>query len=133
MSKLAVFFEEAERLYVNDGFSLDAIVELLKNNVSRKTLFNWKTESNWDKKRIDRRERNTSFQDNALQMLNKAIEKAQNEPSGKNYKDVKTNIEICLKLGIDLKMKDDGKEKKRVAPEEIAKAIRGILKIPVKE
>jgi len=49
--KRAAYYEEAKRLYVNEGFSLDAIEKLLKDTVTRRTLFNWKSENDWDAQR----------------------------------------------------------------------------------
>ena len=132
MSKVGIYYEEAKRLYVNDGFTLDTIVELLKDNVSRKTLFNWKTEHNWDSARATRKESNLNLQDNALEMFRTAIQQYQNEHTSKNLKDIMTAIKICQQLGIDLNVKEKGEEKKRKAPDDIAKAIRNILKIPEK-
>lgn len=51
MAKSVILFEQAEQLYVQQGFSIDTILKLLKNEVSRKTLYNWKADGNWDKKR----------------------------------------------------------------------------------
>jgi len=84
MSKLRVFYEEAQRLYVNDGFSLDAIVELLKNNVSRKTLFNWKTDHNWDEKRKKEIETTENFQVELKEIVRMAIDQYKAEPSAHN-------------------------------------------------
>jgi len=84
MSKLRVFYEEAQRLYVNDGFSLDAIVELLKGNVSRKTLFNWKTDHNWDDKRKKEIETTENFQVELKEIVRMAIDQYKAEPSAHN-------------------------------------------------
>jgi uncharacterized protein YhaN len=51
MAKAAIYAEEAKRLFVVEGFSLDAIVGMLNKKVSRKTLYNWKMEGQWEEKR----------------------------------------------------------------------------------
>lgn len=130
--KTRIYYEDAKRLYIDQGLSLDAIVNILKDNVSRKTLFNWKTEHKWDAEAKSRKETNLNIQDNAIDMLNTALQQYQNEHNSKNLKDVETAIKICQKLGIELNVKEKGEDVKRKPPEDIAKAIRNILKIPDK-
>ena len=132
-TKTRLYYEDAKRLYIEQGMSLDTIVNVLKGNVSRKTLFNWKTEHKWDEAAKARKETNLNLQDNAIDMLNTALQQYQNEHNSKNLKDVETAIKICQKLGIELNIRDKGEEVKRKPPEDIAKAIRSILKIPDKK
>ncbi|MDD3237753.1 MAG: helix-turn-helix domain-containing protein [Candidatus Gastranaerophilales bacterium] len=44
-------YNEAERLFICDGLSADEIAR--KFEISRRTIFYWKKEYNWDKKRAD--------------------------------------------------------------------------------
>lgn len=52
MSKKAVFYEEAERLYVVEGNTLEDIEAKLP--VVERTLRNWKAEGDWDRKKKQR-------------------------------------------------------------------------------
>ena len=45
------YYNEAERLFIYDGLSADEIAR--KFEISRRTIFYWKKEYNWDKKRAD--------------------------------------------------------------------------------
>ncbi|MEI6846576.1 MAG: hypothetical protein WCK32_00830 [Chlorobiaceae bacterium] len=49
MAKKAALYADAERLYVNDQLTLEAIASKLGCGV--RTLTNWKAEGNWDSKR----------------------------------------------------------------------------------
>ncbi|NTU41678.1 MAG: hypothetical protein HGA78_01220 [Nitrospirales bacterium] len=51
MGKAAIYAEEARRLFVVQGMSLDAVAGILGNKVSRRSLQTWKTEGQWDDKR----------------------------------------------------------------------------------
>ena|ERR1035437_8774827 len=131
-TKTRLYYEDAKRLYIEQGMSLDTIVNVLKGNVSRKTLFNWKTEHKWDEAAKARKETNFNLQDSALDILNTAFQEYRNERTSKNLKDIAAAMKICLQLGIDLIPKGKDKESTRKAPDDIAKAIRNILKIPDK-
>ena len=132
MSKLALFYDQAEKLYVQDGFNLDQIASIMKDGVSRKTLFTWKKDFNWDDKRKNQQTSRYNIQDNALEMLRIATTKFFELPSDKTMKQVETAVKICQKLGVDLHIKEKGEDKKRSAPEDVAKAIRSILRVPEK-
>ena len=51
MAKAAIYLDDARRKYVEEGIGLDALVGILENKVSRKTLYNWKVDGEWDEKR----------------------------------------------------------------------------------
>jgi hypothetical protein len=51
MAKAAIYLDDARRKYVEDGIGLDALVGIFGNKISRKTLYNWKTDGEWDEKR----------------------------------------------------------------------------------
>jgi hypothetical protein len=59
MSKKALYFEEAERLYVVEQLSLSEIANRIP--VSERTLRSWKEEANWDTKRSNFLSQRTSF------------------------------------------------------------------------
>jgi uncharacterized protein YjcR len=51
MAKQAIFYEEAKRLFVQEGLSIEIIYERLGQKVARRTLSKWKADGNWDEKR----------------------------------------------------------------------------------
>ena len=51
MAKKAVWYEECERLHVDEGLSLPAVCEVMEGKVSRRTLYHWAEQGNWTAKR----------------------------------------------------------------------------------
>jgi hypothetical protein len=82
--KRAVYYEEAKRLYVIQGFALDTITDMLKNNVSRKTLYNWKTEFNWDGERAKYQNSTASIQEDLIELVKTQVKEARTNPSPQN-------------------------------------------------
>lgn len=84
MSKRAIYNDEAQRLYVNQGMTLDAIESILEGKVTRRTLFNWKEEGRWDEKR-ERYLAETEDLDEMMRKVAKvAMQRAVADPSPKN-------------------------------------------------
>ena len=73
MSKQAIYYEEAKRLYVYEGFNLDTIVGMFESKVSRKTLYNWKTEGEWDQKRVEHAKSTEDIQAQLIKLAKKAL------------------------------------------------------------
>ncbi|MEW5745271.1 MAG: hypothetical protein AB1805_07545 [Nitrospirota bacterium] len=84
MGKTALYYEEAQRLFVREGFSLDAIVGMLGKNVSRKTLFNWKKDGEWEEKRRKHLEQNKGTKDQLKALVDVTLRNAEAEPTPKN-------------------------------------------------
>ena len=109
--KNAALYEEAKRLYVTEGFSIDAIVELLKDKVARKTLFNWKTANNWDDQRRAYQQENEDLQKEIKEIARIAIKEAKANPTPHNiYAVVKALSALKLMQGIQVI--EDGSEEK---------------------
>jgi len=117
--KNAALYEEAKRLYVIEGFSLDAIVQLLKKNVSRKTLYNWKVKNNWDEQRDKFLKQNEDLQNEILEIARATIKEAKANPTPHNiYAVVKAISALKLLQGINFK--DDTEDKpKNISKETI--------------
>lgn len=99
--KHAALYEEAKRLYVIEGFSVDAIVELLKDKVSRKTLYNWKTANNWDDQRRAYQQETEDLQKEIKDIARIAIKEAKANPTPHNiYAVVKALSALKLMQGI---------------------------------
>lgn len=99
--KNPALYEEAKRLYVIEGFSIDAIVELLKDNVSRKTLYNWKTANNWNEQRKIYQQENEDLQKEIRDITRIAIKEAKANPTPHNiYAVVKSLSALKLMQGI---------------------------------
>lgn len=109
--KNAALYEEAKRLYVIEGFSVDAIVELLKNKVARKTLYNWKTTNNWDDQRKAYQQENEDLQKEIKDIARIAIKEAKANPTPHNiYAVVKALSALKLMQAVQV-YEDGGVEK----------------------
>lgn len=86
MAKAAIYAEEAKRLFVIEGFSLDAIVGMLDKKVSRKTLFNWKTEGEWDAKRKEYLAQRVDLTDQLRDIADLAVKEAKARPTSKSIR-----------------------------------------------
>lgn len=117
--KHAAIYEEAKRLYVIEGFSVDAIVELLKNKVSRKTLYNWKTANDWDAQRKAYQQENQDMQNEIKQIARIAIKEAKANPTPHNiYAVVKALSALKLMQGIQIN-NDEPEFPKQISKETI--------------
>lgn len=125
--KTAALYEEAKRLYVFEGFSLDAIVELLKGQVSRKTLYNWKVKNNWDLQRKEYAKQNADLQKELIEIAKQTIKEAKTNPTPHNIYAVAKAIS-ALKLMQGVKFDDNDKPKgiKKETIEFIEKEILGL-------
>jgi len=84
MAKLAIYNDEAKRLSVQEGLSLDAIVGILSNKVSRKTLYNWKIAGEWDIKRRNYLNETKALQEDLLELAKLTIKEAKANPTPHN-------------------------------------------------
>lgn len=84
MAKAAVYAEEAKRLFVVEGFSLDAIVTMLNNKVARKTLFNWKKDGDWDRKRKEYLSQTKDMYEEIADIARLTIKEAKANPTPHN-------------------------------------------------
>ena len=125
MSKQAIYYEEAKRLYVYDGFNLDTIVGMLEGKVSRKTLYNWKTEGEWDQKRVEHAKSTEDIQAQLIKLAKKALEAANANPSPHNVYAV-TKAISALKAYTGVKLLDENttKEQRKGLTEEATKQIK---------
>jgi hypothetical protein len=84
MAKSVIYVEEARRLYVEQGFPLDAIVGMLNNKVSRRQLFNWKKDGEWDLKRKAFLAQDQDLSNQIMKLAQLTIQNALSDPSPKN-------------------------------------------------
>ncbi|MCU7494756.1 MAG: hypothetical protein HF314_12055 [Ignavibacteria bacterium] len=121
MAKDAIYHEEAQRLFVIEGYSLDAIVVMLKEEVSRKTLFNWKTKYKWDEKRKNYLNSTKSLQEDLLEIAKTAIKEAKVNPTPHNiYAVTKAIGALKLLQGAGLPDGQDEAEEKDKKPKSIS-------------
>jgi len=100
--KSAVMYEEAKRLFL-EGYSLDSIVELLNNKISRRTLHNWRTEHEWDNQRKERASQTADLTQALLEIAKTAIQEAKANPSPHAiFAVVKAISAIKMFQGVDL-------------------------------
>jgi len=120
--KRAIYYEEAKRLYVIQGFALDTIVDMLKMNVSRKTLYNWKTEFNWDGERAKHQNTSASIEKELLDIVKAQVEEVKANRSPSNIFALGKSID-ALKKFMDIGIGDSTDEpdkKKSISAETIA-------------
>lgn len=116
--KNAALYEEAKRLYVTEGFSIDAIVELLQDKVARKTLYNWKTANNWDEQRKAYQQENENLQKEIKEIARIAIKEAKANPTPHNiYAVVKALSALKLMQGIQVADDESGEKIKGISKE----------------
>ncbi len=84
MAKAAIYAEEAKRLFVREGLSLDAILGILNGKVSRKTLFNWKTDGQWEEKRKEFLAQTRDMKDQLKSLVQLTLKNAEARPEPKN-------------------------------------------------
>lgn len=113
MAKQAIYMEEARRRYVEEGLSLDAIVGILGKNVARKTLFNWKTEFDWDAKRKAFLEQNEDRRDQIIALEKQLFNEVKANATAKNIKKWLLLLAAVEKYGGNTpKIKDDTPDSK---------------------
>jgi len=86
MGKAAIYAEEAKRLFVAEGFSLDAIVGMLSNKVSRRQLFNWKKEGEWEAKRKEYVAQTKDLRAQLKDIVDVTVKEAKARPTSKNIR-----------------------------------------------
>jgi len=67
------YYNEAERLYIENKMTVDGISEQL--NISRRTLFYWKKKYNWDKRRKNLNANNLNFSTDLRNFIRKLMTK----------------------------------------------------------
>lgn len=65
--------EKAKSLFVESGFSIETILKMLTGEVSKKTLYNWRNEEQWDDIRRSKVERGLKLRDRMEALLERAI------------------------------------------------------------
>jgi uncharacterized protein YjcR len=139
MAKQAIYMEEARRRYVEEGLSLDAIVGMLGKNVSRKTLYNWKEQYEWDAKRKAFLEQSEDRRDQVVALEKQLFEEVKANATSKNIKRWLLLLAAVEKYGGNApKIKDDSPEakediKKLYTPELLEHIKEAIYGLPSKK
>ncbi len=69
--------EKAKQLFIDNGLSMATIVKMLEGDVSRKTLYNWRDEDNWNELRRAKVERTAKLRERLERLLENAITDAE--------------------------------------------------------
>ncbi|HOJ19599.1 MAG TPA: hypothetical protein PLT92_13640 [Ignavibacteriaceae bacterium] len=69
--------EKAKELFVQNGFSMDTILTMLEGEVSRKTLYNWRKEDNWEELRKNIVAKKQNRRERLEALLDRHIEQAE--------------------------------------------------------
>lgn len=129
MGKKAVWYEEAERLAVNDGLSLPAICEVLEGKVSRRTLYHWAEQGNWNGKRRKKMESSAELTDELETIARLAIAEYKANPTpGRMFAAVKA-VSTLKQLEVQAAQQagDDEDSAKQITAELIAQIQKEIL------
>ncbi len=121
MAKIAIYNDEAQRLFVQEGLGLDAIMGILENKVSRKTLFNWKVDGQWEEKRQAFLDQNKDRRTQVIQLEKQLFNEVKANPTSKNIKRWLLLLAAVDKYGADdsLKIKDDTPERREQIKKEL--------------
>ncbi len=84
MSKKAIYYDEAKRLFVTQGFGLTAIEGMLDGKVTRRQLYNWKRDGQWDKKRKAYLESQEDLSTMVKEIVHTCAKNALENPTPKN-------------------------------------------------
>jgi len=130
-SKRAIYYQQAEDLYIQQGFSLQIIEDLFKGKVTRRTLNNWKNEFNWDGKRAKFLDTTQSLIDGARELVNATLERARLEPSSKNIAAYSRAISALKNLEAVriMDVSDEETGAKEITPEKAAEIRKKVLGI----
>lgn len=69
--------EKARYMFVEQGLSMQTIIKCLEGEVSRKTLYNWRKEDNWEEERKSKVEKTDNLRIRLENLLQKAITDAE--------------------------------------------------------
>lgn len=127
--KSVVIYEQAKKMYL-EGYSLDAITELLNNTVSRKTLFNWSKEHSWDEQRKEKIEVEDDLTKELIDIAKTAIREAKANPSAHNiFAVVKAVSAIKMFQGVVMPETEDKAKVTGIKADTIKQIEREILGI----
>jgi len=114
--------EKAKELFVEKGLSIESILTML-NGVSRKTLYNWRNEEDWDNLRVSRVQRKINLRDRLEALLERAITEAETNLTANNLFAVGKAMEAIRKATYvdfsDEKSEADADVKKGLSPERV--------------
>lgn len=125
MGKFAALYDEAERLYVQDGKTLEDIKKTLQ--VSTKTLSQWKKDGEWDEQRKRYLKSERHFKDILHELKHKLAVKAL---ESMNPQDVYALVRVVAasKPYIDVELKKiEEDEKKGMSKEDMKRLAEEIL------
>lgn len=84
MSKKAIYNDEASRLYIYEGYTISQLEEYFKGRVSARTLWTWKEEGEWDRKREKHQKNQTDVKGMVVDLAKIALRQAIDNPDPQN-------------------------------------------------
>ena len=131
MSKKAIYYEEAKRLYVNQQFGLTAIEGMLDSKVSRRQLHNWRDDGRWDEKRKRYAEEQQDLGEMVMEIAKTTAQNALADPSPKNLLSLARALNAlkekdALAMLAGKKDNEDSEDQEDVSAA-VAKAIKEIM------
>jgi hypothetical protein len=129
--KQAVFYQMAEDYYIKKGFPISAIIALIGDAVTDRTLRNWREKFGWDDKRKKYLLQNQQQLVKARTILDKCADIAEADPSPKNLLAYQRAMNVVRSLeGVEVispDEKDESEEGKGLTPENAEKIRKEIL------
>lgn len=83
-AKQLQYFDACEKMFVEEGLTIDAIAAKEEVKVSRKTLYNWRESGGWDDKRARFVKLTGDLRTDVMQMAREAVKRALEDPKTTN-------------------------------------------------
>ena len=129
-SKRAVYYQQAEDLFVKQGFSLSILEDLFDSKVTRRTISNWKNEFGWDEKRKKHLEVTKSLIDDTRELVRITLDNAKAMPTSKNitaYTRAVNALKALETVNIIAPPESEDKKDKGLTPEAADKIRKEVL------
>lgn len=88
MAHDAALREKAKEMFVTNGFSMDTIQTMMPE-VSRKTIYNWRKEDNWEEERRSRVDKSKTRRERIEALIDRLLDEA----------DVKVDPKLIFSIG----------------------------------
>jgi len=128
MGKMAAYYEEAQRLFVQEGKTLSEIAQILKD-VSERTLARWSSEGEWMRKRKEYLRSEEHFSQILQELKYKLAVAALSDPNPQTiYALCRVIAVLKPSAAVELRqLEKEEAEGKRKSPEEIQRIIAETL------
>lgn len=127
MSKKAIYYEEAQRLYVKQGFGLTAIEGMLDGKVTRRQLHNWRDDGKWDEKKKRYLEEQESLSDMVKKIVVTCAKNALQQPTPKNLLALSRALAAAKENDALSLLSGDGPDDEKEDREDVSAAVAKVI------